>query len=636
MKKVIVLVLSYLLAVSCSGDKKTYQMGGIAKFLPQNTVLMLKASSLKRLYQSFSVTGDSFFGESIPWADDAKTILGFNPYNIKDLQDQGLDITKEIGVLLSELEFKENDEPAVTILFFIPVTDGKKLLTTIKDLLGKKAPGVKIADDAGITVIDGGGKNKQLYIAEKDSYLFFALSSKGNGKSLIQSVLSGKSSLTESKSYKDVARLTDSSQDLFAFADMNQITANNLDVIKKSFSDLNRYSPGVDMSKFLDYLKDYDGLGLSVDLKSSDLMSHLTLNLKPSSETLKLYKDITYNKKTVLGVNDTAALFISVGFNFSEYYKILVKTLGGAVPIQTGVKAINKKYNLDVEKDVIENIAGNFNVCTYDGSSISKFKHNTIFTVSIKDESKIKEVINKIRKKLPSTYQQMFTEEKVGSVDAYKLNAIFFQIYIGMKDGNLIIATGKPMFEKAINGDPSKGFLNKFKDKSLAKTLGGKSESIVYINVDEVYKAIKNFGVLPRFGGQEGEKVNDVVKQFKYLLLSSEIVKNTMSAHFIVKTNFKKSFLEGIKDIKDSLEKLSRMNESTEKLDIPQPVESDDKQAVKDLKEPNPLDGLKDADRVKVPEKQSVTPDAKGQSDKLLPKKQSKKANKKQDHKEKQ
>ncbi|HEO64378.1 MAG TPA: DUF3352 domain-containing protein, partial [Spirochaetes bacterium] len=492
MKKAIVLVftLSCLLAGSCSEGQKTYKAGGIAKLLPENTILMLKASSVKRFYQSLSVTSDSFFGEPITWADDVKTMLGFNPYDIKDLQSQGLDITKEIGVLLSELEFKENDEPVFTVLFFIPVTDGKKLITTIKGLLKKNAPGVKVTNDGGVTIFDGGGQNKQLYIAEKDSYLFFAFSSKGNGKSLIQSVLSGKSSLTESKSYKDVAQHTDSSQDFFVFADMNKITKGNLDLIKKSFSDLNRYSPGLDMSKFLDYLKDYEGLGLSVDLKSPDLMTHLTLNLKPSSETLKLYKDITYNKKTVLGINDPAALFISVGFNVSEYYKILVKTLGSAIPIQTGVKTVNKKYDLDVENDIIENIAGNFNLCTYDGSSISKFNHNTVFTVSIKDESKMKEVINKIRKKLPPTYQQMFTEEKVGSVEAYKLNVVF-QIYMGMKNGNLIIASGKPMFEKAINGNPSKGFLTRLKDKSLAKTLGGKSESIVYINVDEVYKAVK-------------------------------------------------------------------------------------------------------------------------------------------------
>ncbi|GMT49000.1 MAG: hypothetical protein IEMM0008_0539 [bacterium] len=101
MKKVMVLVLSCLLIVSCSEDKetdksdnrKTYKTGGIAKLLPENTALMFKISSVKRFYQALSITDDSFFGEPNTWADNVKTMVGFNPYSLKDLQGQGLDIT---------------------------------------------------------------------------------------------------------------------------------------------------------------------------------------------------------------------------------------------------------------------------------------------------------------------------------------------------------------------------------------------------------------------------------------------------------------------------------------------------------------------------------------------------------------
>ncbi|GMT48999.1 MAG: hypothetical protein IEMM0008_0538 [bacterium] len=475
-------------------------------------------------------------------------------------------------------------------------------MTTIKGLVKKNAPGTKVTNDAGITIFDGGGKNQQLYAVEKDAYLFFAMSSKGNGKSLIQSVLSGKSSLTDSKSFKDIAEHIDSSQDFFAFADMKKITSSNMDLIKKSLSDLSLMFLDVDMTRFLGYLKDYEGIGLNIDLKSSDFLADLVVNINPSSGLLKLDKNITYNKKTVLGISEPAALFISTGINVSESYKMLVTK-----PVQDEVESISKEYGINVEKDIIENIAGDFNLCSYDGSSLSKRNYNTIFTISVKDEGKVKEVISKIRKKLPPMYASFITEEKVGSVNAYHINAFVVQIYMGLKDGNLIITSSKPMFEKAIKGDPSKGFLTKLDDKNLVKSLSGKSESIFYINVDEVFKALKNFGMLAEFGGSQGEKVNDMVKQFKYLLISSKTIENSATSHFVIKTKFNKSFLEGIKDIKDSFKLLGGLEKGTESISVPQ------------------LDGLKDADRVE-PNRKPVIQDAKGQSKKPVPMKQPKKA----------
>jgi hypothetical protein len=99
------------------------------------------------------------------------------------------------------------------------------------------------------------------------------------------------------------------------------------------------------------------------------------------------------------------------------------------------------------------------------------------------------------------------------------------------------------MFEKALQGDVSSGFTTKIEEKELAETLKGDG-NILYINVDETMKAVKNFEMFLPFAGEQGidPKIQDAVSKFEYILASNKLDGNMVLGDFIIKTKFTEPF----------------------------------------------------------------------------------------------
>jgi len=299
---------------------------------------------------------------------------------------------------------------------------------------------------------------------------------------------------------------------------------------------------------------------MAIDLESNDFTVKSILNVEEGSELLKLSKNVNYNKATSLGLDFEPVFLTSFSVNAEEYFKMILNTLGNneSEQVNAAIEMVKANFDLDIKKDLIEQLDGNLNLGIYDASSINMMNYNVLATISIKDEAKFKKTLDDIIEKIvPPDQKQMITKQTIDGVEAYVYLAGFQQLFIGIKDRNVIITIGKSMFEKALKAEISNGFVNKLDDEYLKSTL--KSDTnVLYFNVPEAYKVFNTFsGLLGGFLGAEdpnsAEKtkkdIKDVTENFKYLLASSYVNEASLHSDFVIKTNFKNPFMIDLKNL---------------------------------------------------------------------------------------
>lgn len=558
MKKFVafVMVLALVLLVGCPKEEKEIEK--IAEILPENTEVLVKFSSFEAIHKNSAMTDTSVLGRPIKDLEDIKEALGFNPFNLEELKAHGFNPAKEFGFLVTDIVVEESGaEPNFTGLVFLPVTDEKKAVETIKTAIQKESPDVKITEEEDITVFEKAGDDVKLYMAGKGKYLFIGANPKADAKPFIQSILSGEAFLTQGKNYQDVVAKMSPEEEVFVYANVGKILEKNLENIKN----LSKQSAGPgapEMSATLDSLSGYQGAGISLDLESPNFVLKSVANIAAESRLLKLLEGAQMNKNAVLGLPENPVLLISAALNASEYYKLFVEALSEeeANNVKMQLEGMKSMTEIDIENDVINNIAGNLNLGVYDGGSITMGNFNTLITLTVKDEAVMKGVLEKVIAMLPPPQQEMVSQQTVGDTEAYVVMAPMLpvQIYVGIKDKTLIVAAGKPMFEKALKGDVSSGFTAQIEEKELVETL--KSDgSVLYINADETMKAAKNFEMfLSGFTGGEGidPKIQDAVSKFEYILASNKLDGTTVSGELIIKTKFTEPFFIEVEKLSKS------------------------------------------------------------------------------------
>ncbi len=548
---VVVSVITF--STSCLGADN------VAKLLPENTEFMLKFGSVETIYKHFSVTENSVFGEPVKEIEDIKAELGFNPLAVSDLKSNGFDTGKEFGFMINDFNYK-NEKPDFNIMLFIPVTDGQKVVDKIKSWAKKDNPEVKFSQDGKITTIEE--KNDKFYMFTKANYLFFGGNTKTkDAKAFAESVASGKTSLHKAKIYKEAAEKVPE-KDLFAYINVPKVMVKFLEAIEAA-SDKPGNAKMPDISKSMKYLKDYEGACLSVDLENNDLVINGAGNMVSGSKLHNIYKGVKFKKDIIIGIKDNPAALLSFAFNAQEYYEMILGTLPEKElnQFKNGLLEAKTKTGIDIEKDIIGNLAGNFNLGIYDGLSINMMNYNTVLTLSIKDEALMKNVIEKAIASIPPEKQQMAVKIKLGGIDVYAISVLgMTQLYIGIKDKNLIVSVGKPMFEKAVSGKVSSGFTSAMKDKKLAKALKKEDTNLLYLDVSEIYSAVKNFTALAHKSSPGkppvDPKIEELIGQFDYVLSSSWIKGNSAITEMTVKTNFKEPFFKGLVNVSKELQKL--------------------------------------------------------------------------------
>jgi hypothetical protein len=563
MRKFVVLVMTITLvfAVSCSKKEreKTAEIkkGGITDLLPENTEFMLRFGSVETVHKYMSTSDTSMFGKPIKNIEELKGKLGFNPFNVEELRAHGFDPGKEFGVAVADIIVEEkSDKPNFNGLLVIPVTDGKQAIETIKAGIQKQSPGTKVTQEGDMTVFEEATTQTKFYLAVKNTYLFVAVNPKVDAKPFMEAVLAGKSSLTKVKTYTAAMGKIGSDKEIVAYVNLAKIAEKNLNTLKNLSKESAGAKGAPDISASLNYLSDYESIGISLDLASPNLNVKSVINMVADSRSLKMLEGLQANKHAVLGVPEHPVLLFSVLMNASEYYKMMTEAMSedAARNLKTQLEGIKTSFGIDLENEVINNLAGNFNLGIYDGGSITMGNFNTLFTVSVKDDAVLKSVVDKMIAKLPPEQQAMISKQKVGDVEAYVVMAGPVQLYIGMKEKNLIIAVGKPMFEKALKGDVSSGFVANVADKELAGKFK-EDRNILYLNVAETLKAVKNFEMFLQgltHGRGIDQNVQDAVGKFEYVLASSRLEGTSLFADFTIKTKFTEPFFLEVEKLSKS------------------------------------------------------------------------------------
>jgi len=480
--------------------------------------------------------------------------LGFNPLILEDLTTQGIDVNGSLGLILSDIEINsiENKEPDINAqgMLLLPVSDYEKLIGFIQDTIKKINPEFDVVQENDRTVINPGTGKESILIASVKNYLAVTVTKTENGSSsLLDAVLSGDSTLSDNENFKQVKSKLEKETGLFIYVDIKNIIGKFFPKLEE-FTDELPEAQKKQMIQGLEFTKDYISAGVSFDLGSTDLRLESVLTLKPESKVLKMMDGVEFNKDLLLGIDKTPLMIFSFAFNLREYINLIMGTLPPENKdiFEETKKKFYAESGLDLEKDIIDNLEGNFNFGIFDGENINITNTNTFMSIGIKDETNAANMMDTMIKNLPPQQQALIQKEEIMGIDAYVASAGFFRIFAGIKNNSIFMTIGQPMFETVISGKPSSGFISKMQDKKLAEILSG-DYSYFYVNIDELMKAQKNLA--PIFGilAQIGQKISDIASQFEYLLTYSGTEESSMYSEIIIKTKFDRPFLQGIMNI---------------------------------------------------------------------------------------
>jgi hypothetical protein len=565
MKRVIVFVsvLCFLFGAG-GGAVFAADFGPFVRALPQDTEVFLQIPSIETIYSNLAITKDSAFGEPVPDLEQAKKAFGFNPLDIAELKGNGIDTGKPIYISLSDIQIDmEKDEPVMNLLVSLPVIDAAKVLGKFKQLVLAETPNAEFTEEGGITRFKS-AQNVDFYLAEKGGYLLMAGNPKSDVKELVKSILAGGPSLTKTEKFTQATADMSAAGDMFAYVNIESLMVDNQAAIEKLYAD----SPGAVMFPFMkdfqqmnmEFLSSYKDLAISAAFTGKDFTIDTVLTFKPDSKAKELLTGVNFNKTPLLSISEPPVLFWSVGFDLNTYYKTLVASLSPENSQQLNGMMANVKqtYGFDLEADVIDNLAGNLNIGIYDGMTINMTNYNTLMSINVKDQNKTMQVIDKFIAKLPPEQQQMVSKIEVAGNQTYAVNlAGMAQLFIGAKNNSLILSVTKSLYEKALAADTGAGFVKKIGDKALVQSLTG-DVNVFYLNINELYKALKNFQMFfQQFtqGQPIDPIVSDAVNKFQYLITSSRVEGNSVRGEMVLKTNFDKPFFQGVFQVTQNLKK---------------------------------------------------------------------------------
>ncbi len=544
----------------CSSNAQSGAPGdGLIGRLPADAELVLKAGSIETLFQNFAVTGDTVFGKPVTEMAEMRQELGFNPLDVRELQRNGFATGKPVAIVLDDLELQKEEEKAVfTLGFLIPVNDAGKAVQVIRSYLQKKYPDTEFTSEGDVTrFLQADGTHGAM--GSRDGYLYVGLNPRTTTVPFVTSAMAGKTSLAGSDTYQAVARKLDTGKELFLYANFVKLLAKNLETLKQLAQqpDEEGKMPAKNMARNLEYLKEYEGAGVSVDLGQHDFVASGILNIQPDADFLKVVRDVRYNRGIVMGVDLPPVLLLSTAVNAGAYYRTIQKNMTDAdrEKMELYRQQLQNTLGLDLEKDIVDNLSGDFNAAIYDGISINMTNYNALITIGVRNPEKAKAVVEKAFSALTPQQQGSVQTTTVAGTDAYMVTLFgMVQLYGGIRENTLVLALGKPLFEKALTGTVDKGFAAAANEPKFTDALKGE-KGIFYLSIDELTKALKNFAFLLQQMKKEdmaaGSTLDAIAGAFDYILLTNHMAENTFHGNGFIKTAFTEPFFQG-------LEKLNR------------------------------------------------------------------------------
>lgn len=546
-------------------------LADVAEMAPESSELLIRVPALESIFNIFSITENSVLGQPIEDVEDIQEELRFNPLKLSEWKARGVDVTKSFGLIIDSLEISaENKKFSFNGAVFLPVTDANRAMDALKTIISKETPEIEWSTDGPFTMLKSPDGDDKSYFFEKAGYLFIGGAPDKDPRPFMERIAKAGKGLAENDDYKKATDRLSDKQEIFAYIDAARMMGKNIEAVKKLARESAEKKSGFDLAKNIDYLKDWKSAGLGIDFDTKDFIIDSVVNMEPGTKTLALVKDVHQDKGIVMGIKDAPALLISFGVKAREYYDMIMESMSeeNRLRFQNKLEGIKADFGVDLASDVIDNLAGSLNLGLYDGVSINMMNYNALLTLNLKDGAKMTRVIETIIDRMPPEQKNIIQKITVETQESYMISFMgMVQLFMGVKDNNLIVALGKNMYDKALAADVNTGFLTNIKDPDLVSALKSDATSIFYLNAQETFKAVRNFApMLQHLSGDPGKPLIDetlinAVNQFNYLMSSSKVKDNDIISSLIIKTNFMDSFFQGVTNIADSFKEKAEVGD---------------------------------------------------------------------------
>ncbi len=560
MKKILALLIFISLFTACKKDKnistdtkkngekteqkveqkfvstKKVQKNGVATILPEDLIVLAKFNSLESLYRNLSINGRGIFGFNPLILKDIKEQFGFNPLILKDMEELGVDSKREIGYALLDLNIAKE---SASMLVFIPVTDGKKLISKWGEIL--KKTGMELSEVDGFTnfKID----EISFYIKEKDGFIFLIFNPTEDVLTHAKAIFQ-KKTLSSSEKYGKIGERAGSGESFYLYANFSTFFATNSEKLKEVFEDIYHGMGGTIPVTMVSLLNSYQAMGVSVDFEKSDFIVTWVAGVDKNSKINDLMKDISFKKERILGIKSEPLFILSFALNPIAYWD-LVKSMFR----EHDIKDMNRSFaemkaetGVDFIEDILKNLGGNFNMGMFDVSTMNldMFAVNFAGDFTVKDSKKAEEILVKLSEKAENR-----TVEEIGGVKTQVFNLMVVSLYVGVKGEHVIYSVNKKLYEDMILGDKSKGFLSSW-DSKKPKTELESDSRLRYFNFDELVKMIN---ASPSISQDVWKSTMNLLVKFDYTIMNASKDESIWFGDFILKTKFKEPFLLELKPL---------------------------------------------------------------------------------------
>lgn len=509
----------------------------LVKLLPNETSFMLKAKSIKMIYEQAKVTPSSVFGMPAREFKEIQKALKMNPFLLSELTKHGVDVTGEIAIFGGEIEVKGDDVESATIFLALPVTDGQKVIDLIKKLIKEEGEKVTYEQKGALTIIKGKRAKERAYFINSNGYLMMGINPEKDPKVFIEKLVSKSNSLGGEKLFKKLAVSISSESDLNLYINSKQIMDRNHDAIYELFkSEMNADELAV-FGKDLSMLKAYQAAMISANFSTKDLSIKAGVSIKPGSIVDQLMSDIKIDKSVTLNMPEFPVTLFHLGLNVQKIYNALEKPLN----LTKELAGMNAALGIDFKKDIVDLLTGSFGFGLYDGSSTAIISYNAALTIGVNNEKNAAKLLDTFLAKAP---KGMISQITVNGVLTHQINVKGMLFFLAVHKGNIVAAMGKGNFKNALTGD--KSFMGKMSNNGIKSQLKDPQVSLLYICIDEALKMANNLA--PKKLDQAAVLV-EKIKQIKHAIFTASYKNGVISTNIDVKTTFKGSYVDGILDL---------------------------------------------------------------------------------------
>ena len=545
-----IIVFVFIVLAGCgSGQAREISPKHIFSLLPENTDFVLISHSIGSAYKSLGIAQDKILGKKITAYNiqDMVKEIGFNLLDEKALESNGVDLKREIGLGMSGFSLNpQDDSPQFSLYLFIPVANKLKAFDALKNI-------VKKISNSNIKVEIN---QEELRLTERDFFFeaffkqdyFFLNFKRGEEVLALSKVMrENKNPLRDKPSFQNVLARVKAGDDFFAYASIAGFLEPVLPLILKNTQDI---VPG--FAKIMEAIKEYKVLGLSLNMSTGNLILDTAVEFANNSQFLEIMDNKNLDRQGIESIFAPPAFFASSYIDPAKYFRYLTKLFGDQVLVEMdeGLAEFKSETGVDLVKDILENLQGSFHFGVFDGKSINMLNYNMVLAFRVKEEKKAWMVLEKLLEKAGAEARQYIQKQADG---AYVFNLIskgMGQFYFNIKDNVAFLTQNREYYKSIMQGE--KGMLYKrLPDKEVRKVLES-NQHVLYLNVDEIYAAVKNFAGIINMSSQQSlinAETDRVVGMFEYILNNGRVEENWAVGSFVVKTRLGKPFLPGVIDL---------------------------------------------------------------------------------------